>query len=155
MKKATMISVAVMAAGLALSAQAKDQQPVGKLGGVQGNISIGGNGFVSKAGAGTPVVDGNTVLVSTNGRASVVFNNGCTVTLEGGQHFTVDSKQSCAVLQASAKQMFSPYRVAQVGGGGVGGGGAGAGIGTGIAITAGMAAGFALIENNDEVTSPR
>ncbi|WP_418321145.1 hypothetical protein [Piscinibacter sakaiensis] len=99
--------------------------------------------------------------MSTDGRVTVEFKDGCSVPLSGGQHMVVDTKLSCGQQQAAVQQMFKPYRVAQPGapvGGGTGGG-AGGGLGggalTGAAIVGGLAVGFSLIENNDEVTSPR
>ncbi len=141
-------------AGMAFAANAA-QDSVGYLSVVKGNVSIGGQGFAAKAAHGTRLVDGNTVMVPTSGRAMVVLNNGCSVDLVGSQHFTVDSKLPCAQLQASVKQMFDTHRVAQAGiGGGVGGDSRGPSAGAvigGIAVISVIA--FAVVEN-DEKTSP-
>ena len=133
------IAALALIAGVAGASFAAGAPEVGYLSVSKGTISVGGQGFASKAAHGMRLVDGNTVMVPTNGRASVVLNNGCTVDLAGSQHFTVNSALPCAQLQASVSQMFDTHRVAQAGvSGGVGGtlgGFTGLGIGLGVAAT--------------------
>lgn len=151
------IAALALMAGVAFAASAA-QDSVGYLSVIKGNISIGGQGFATKAAHGTPLVDGSTVMVPTNGRATVVLNNGCHVDLTGSQHFTVNSKLPCSQLQASVTQMFDAHRVAQAPVGGSGsllGGGLGAGATTGAVIgVVGIVSvvAFAAVKN-DEVTS--
>lgn len=169
MKKIALIA---LMAGTAMAANAKDS--LGTLSNVKGNISISGAGYVSKAVNGTPLLEGSKVLVSNNAKATVVLANGCSVPLTSGQHLTVTSALTCAQLQASVKELFTPYRVAAVAGtgaagttgtaGAAGAGAAGAGVAGGVAAgatTAAVVGGMAVAAgvaaaavNQDEVTSP-
>lgn len=141
-------------AALSLGATAKES-PVGSITHVDGNVSVGGLGFVSKAARGATLVDGNVVMVSSGAKATVKLNDGCTIWLKAGQHLTLNSKMTCYEHQASVAQMFSPYSVAQVGGTVSGGGAAGGAGGLGVvAVMAGVSViAFAAVEN-DEKTSP-
>ena len=150
---ATCVAVGLMA-GVTIGANAKEAA-AGSLSFVQGNVTVGGNGFVAKAASGTELVNGSVVTVSSNGRATVKLNQGCNIILSGGQHLTVDAKASCDQLQASVQQLFSPYQVAQGSGTlAVGGGGAGGGAGLGVvgAMAGASVVGFAAVKN-DEKTS--
>lgn len=148
------IAALALIAGVAgASFAAGTPESVGYLSVAKGTISVGGQGFATKAAHGMRLVDGNTVMVPTNGRASVVLNNGCTVDLTGSQHFTVNSALPCAQLQASVSQMFDTHRVAQAGvSGGLGAGGAAgaAGLGVGLGVAAGIIAIGAIDVNNTE-----
>ena len=89
------------------------EAPVGQLGNVTGNVSIGGSNFINKAKTGTPLYAGNTVLVASNAKATIVMADGCTIQLAPAQHLRVTPGLKCSQLQASVKQLFSPYQVAQ------------------------------------------
>lgn len=147
------IAFAVLAC-CALGAQAAS--PVGTLDNVVGTVSVGGQGFVAQAKNGMPLVEGSTVLVSSKGMATVALANGCSVSLMGSQHFTVNSKLSCEQSIASVKSLAATSRLAQAPvGTGTGGaaGGAGAG-GAGFGAALGPIAGFtafgigAVVANN-------
>ena len=103
--------VFALAAFCALGASAQDK--VGTLENVTGAVSVGGKGFVSKAVNGTPLADGNTVLVPSNGKATVVLAKGCSVSLQGSQHLTVNSALSCEQAIASIRHMAAPVQLAQ------------------------------------------
>ena len=89
------------------------ESKVGTLENVSGAVSVGGKGFVSKAVNGTPLADGNTVLVPSNGKATVVLAKGCSVSLQGSQHLTVNSALSCEQAIASIRHMAAPVQLAQ------------------------------------------
>ena len=89
------------------------EAPIGQLGTVTGNVSIGGHNFITKATTGTPLYAGNTVLVASNAKATIVMTNGCTIQLAPAQHLRVVPGLQCKQLQASVKQLFSAYQVAQ------------------------------------------
>ncbi|MCB1980374.1 MAG: hypothetical protein M9919_04990 [Burkholderiaceae bacterium] len=95
----------------ALGAQAATS--VGTLDNVVGNVSVGGQGVVAQAKNGMPLADGSTVLVSSKGMATVAMANGCTISLMGSQHFTVNSKLSCEQSIASIKSLAATTRLAQ------------------------------------------
>lgn len=101
---------AVLASASVVNAK---EAPVGQLGSVTGNVSIGGNNFINKATTGTPLYAGNTVLVASNAQATIVMADGCTIQLAPAQHLRVVPGLKCSQLQASVKQLFSPYQVAQ------------------------------------------
>ena len=110
MKK--ILALSALGAMLVAPAMAKDE-PIGQLVSLSGNVSVGGSNFVSKANIGTQLHEGNTVLVSSNGKATVALNNGCTIELSASQHLRVTQGLKCAQLQASVKQLSAPYQVAQ------------------------------------------
>lgn len=101
---------AVLASASVVNAK---EAPVGQLGSVTGNVSIGGSNFINKATTGTPLYAGNTVLVASNAKATIVMADGCTIQLAPAQHLRVTPGLKCSQLQASVKQLFSPYQVAQ------------------------------------------
>jgi hypothetical protein len=101
---------AVLASASVVNAK---EAPVGQLGSVTGNVSIGGSNFINKATTGTPLYAGNTVLVASNAQATIVMADGCTIQLAPAQHLRVVPGLKCNQLQASVKQLFSPYQVAQ------------------------------------------
>lgn len=152
------IALFAMAATCAVAAHA-NPAAAGKLTQVEGTVSISGAKGVARAASGTPVQDGASILVSSDGKASLVLNNGCVVLLNGSQHLKVDAKMACDEVQAAVKQLFPAYKVAQAG---IGAGttsttgtgtavGAGAGVGAtavGVstaAIVAGVVIGAAVI----------
>lgn len=167
------IALFAMAATCAVAAHA-NPAAAGKLTQVEGTVSISGAKGVARAASGTPVQDGASILVSSDGKASLVLNNGCVVLLNGSQHLKVDSKMACDEVQAAVKQLFPAYKVAQAG---IGAGagttsttgagtavGAGAGVGTtavGVstaAIVGGVVIGAAVINEavkDDTPVSPR
>lgn len=145
MKSVTLIA---LLAGATVTAHANE--PVGVLKNVSGTISVSGQKFMTRASEGTPVANGSSVLVASNGKATLVLNNGCTIPLAASQHVVVDAKLPCQQIQASVKQLFPAYQVAQANvSAGVPGAGTGAGTtgaaagatGAGAGATAGAAAG--------------
>lgn len=115
----------VVLACCAFGAQAASN--VGTVDNVVGSVSVGGQGVVAQAKNGMPLADGSTVLVANKGKATVLLANGCSVSLLGSQHFTVNSKLNCEQSIASVKSLASTTRLAQAGlGTGVPAGGAGA-----------------------------
>jgi hypothetical protein len=89
------------------------QDAVGSLQGVSGAVSISGKNVVSRVSSGTPVTEGASILVSSSGKATLVLNNGCSVTLGANQHLNVSANMSCAQVSASVKHLFPAYQVAQ------------------------------------------
>jgi hypothetical protein len=87
--------------------------PLGQISSVTGNVTIGGTDFMNKATTGTPLYAGNTVLVASNAKATIIMANGCTIQLAPAQHLRIASGLKCSQLQASVKQLFNPYQVAQ------------------------------------------
>jgi len=150
------IAFAVLAC-CAFGAQAAPN--AGTLENVVGTVSVGGQGFVAQAKSGMALAEGSTVLVSSKGMATVALANGCTVSLMGSQHFTVNSKLSCEQSIASVKSLAATTRLAQapVGTGTTGGtGGAGAGFGGagGFGAAAGFGAfGLGAIAANNSVNN--
>lgn len=89
------------------------QDVIGSLQGVSGAVSISGKNVVSRVSSGTPVTEGASILVSSSGKATLVLNNGCSVTLGANQHLNVSANMSCAQVSASVKHLFPAYQVAQ------------------------------------------
>ena len=153
------LAIAVLAC-CAFGAQAASS--VGTLDNVVGNVSVGGQGFVAHAKNGMPLAEGSTVLVATKAKATVVLANGCTVSLLGSQHYTVNSKLSCEQSIASVSSLAATTRLAQAplgtgtsgvpGAGGAGAAGAGAGFGIGAGAAGFVAFGVGLAVANNDVS---
>lgn len=139
MKKA-LFAIAGLAGVVALAHAA---EPLGTLNDVSGVVSVSGSGLVSRAKDGTPVYAGSSVLVASNGKATLMLNNGCTIRMAASQHLVVDAKLPCDQMQASVKQLFPAYRVAQAGIASGLPGAAGSGAGAGAAGTGAASAGAA------------
>ena len=151
------IAFAVLAC-CAFGAQAATN--VGTIDNVIGTVSVGGQGVVAQAKNGMPLFEGSTVLVSSKGKATVVLANGCSVSLLGSQHLTVDSKLSCEQSIASVNSLAATTRLAQApvgtvapaAGGAVAAGGTGLGVvGVGgILVGAGVLGTAMLVENSNQ-----
>lgn len=105
------ITLAIAIASTAFAAQA--QKPIGMLQDVSGTVSVSGKSVVSRAVSGTPINDGSSILVSSSGKATLVLQNGCSISLGANQHLTVDAKTPCELVTASVKHLFPAYKVAQ------------------------------------------
>lgn len=112
MKHSLALAILCTLLASATAIQAKELR-VGQLGQVSGNVTVGGSNFMNKATSGTPLYAGNTVLVASNAKATIVMADGCTIQLAPAQHLRVAAGLKCSQLQASVKQLFSPYQVAQ------------------------------------------
>ena len=111
--KHTLALTALCTAFASASVVNAKEAPLGQLTTVTGNVSVGGSNFINKAKSGTPLFAGNTVLVASNAKATIVMADGCTIQLAPAQHLRVTPGIKCSQLQASVKQLFSPYQVAQ------------------------------------------
>lgn len=105
------LALTALLAGSAAAVHAAE--PIGVLEKVSGTVSVGGQGFVVRATEGTPIANGSSILVASNGRAVLALRSGCSIALAPSQHLTVNAKLPCEQLQASVKQLFTAYRVAQ------------------------------------------
>lgn len=108
MKKLALL-VALASGAFTVSAQ----DAIGVLQGVSGTVSLSGKNVVSRATTGTPVYDGSAILVSSSGKATLVLNSGCSVSLGANQHLSVSAKLPCEQMTASVKHLFPAYQVAQ------------------------------------------
>lgn len=109
MKKAACIALGL---GFALAASAAEPA-VGSIQDVKGAVTVSSTQAVKRAANGTPVVEGASILVASDASATLVLNNGCVIGLKGSQHLTVSTGLKCEQLQASAKQLFPAYQLAQ------------------------------------------
>ena len=105
------IALLVALASSAFAAQA--QQIIGTLQDVSGAVSVSGKSVVSRAVNGTPITDGASILISSSGKATLVLQAGCAVTLGANQYLTVSAKMPCEQMTASVKHLFPAYKVAQ------------------------------------------
>lgn len=101
---------------MALASVAHAAESIGTLKSVSGIISISSKNAMSRAVEGTSVDDGSAILVASDAQATLVLASGCSVPLTASQYLVVDSTLPCNQLQASVKQLFPAYRVAQAGG---------------------------------------
>ena len=92
------------------------QSKVGTIENVSGAVTVGGTGIVSKAVDGMPLVNGNTILVPSDGEATVVLDNGCSFRLQSSQHLVVNSDRTCKEIIASVRSTAAPVGSAGVGG---------------------------------------
>jgi hypothetical protein len=108
------LALTAMCALLAAAGTATAQEtPVGQIVAITGNVSVGGSSFISKATVGTSLHAGNTVLVSSNGKATITVGQGCVIQLGASQHLRITPGLKCEQQQASVKQLFAAYQVAQ------------------------------------------
>lgn len=117
MKQLTFLA---LASSLAFAAVAQDG--AGVIDGVKGAVTVSSAKAVQRAVDGMAVPDGASILVPSDGAATLLLNNGCVVSMQGSQHLKVNAKLKCEEVQASVKQLFPAYKVAQapLGGGLVG-----------------------------------
>lgn len=119
--------VALSAAAFAANAA----ESMGTLGKVEGAVTLGGSGLVTAARQGATLKAGDTITVSSTGKATVMLKDGCVVPLRGSQYLRLDATLTCSQLFASVVQLNNPYRQAAEGGTGslIGGGTAAGGAG--------------------------
>lgn len=145
-----MKKLALLALGVGAAFAASAQGTVGTVQDVKGSITVASQKAVKRATSGMAVADGASILVASDGAGTLVLNNGCVVALKGSQHVTVNAALKCTEQQASVKDLFQAYKVAQapVGGGlvapGATAGAAGAGSAGFAAASGGMVAGAAV-----------
>lgn len=96
------------------NAQIKEA-PLGQIVAITGSVSVGVNNHISQASVGTTLYAGTKVLVSSHGKASLLIGKDCLVKLGASQYLSITSGMPCAQQQASVKQFFAPYQVAQTG----------------------------------------
>lgn len=108
MKKLALL-VALASGAFTVSAQ----DAIGVLQGVSGTVSLSGKNVVSRVTSGAAVYEGSAILVSSSGKATLVLNSGCTVSLGANQHLSVNAKVPCGQMSASVKHLFPAYQVAQ------------------------------------------
>jgi len=114
------LTILALASSLAFAAMAQDG--AGVIDGVKGAVTVSSAKAVQRAVDGMAVPDGASILVPSDGAATLLLNNGCVVSMQGSQHLKVNAKLKCEEVQASVKQLFPAYKVAQapLGGGLVG-----------------------------------
>lgn len=106
--------LACVALGLGFVVAAGAAEPaVGTIEDVQGAVTVASTQAVKRAASGMPVTNGTSILVASDGGATLVLNSGCVIGLAANQHVTVNSGLKCKELQASVKQLFPAYKVAQ------------------------------------------
>lgn len=117
-----MKQLAILALASTLAFAASAQERAGVIDGVKGAVTVSSAKAIKRAVNGMAVPDGASILVPSDGAATVLLGSGCVVSLQGSQHLRVDAKLKCDQLQASVKQLFPAYQLAQapLGGGIVG-----------------------------------
>ncbi len=115
MTKATLMAALALVSMAATSAvHAADA--VGTLSAVSGPVMVtGADKVVVRAKAGMPLTPGASVVVSSQGKATVSLNNGCVIPLQPSQHLVVNAQLKCAEVQASVKNLLPAYKSAQTG----------------------------------------
>ncbi len=92
MRRATWLGSALVGLLLACSAT-----KAATLTGIDGAVLVNhGGGFTSAHGT-TPLSTGDTVIANPGGRAKVVYDDNCTVSVEPGSVVTVADKSPCSV----------------------------------------------------------
>lgn len=100
------LALFALAAGFALAAAAQEKQvEVGTLNDVSGAVTVSSQQAAKRVASGTRVVDGASILVASEGKATLVMDNGCRIDLKGGQFLKVDAKEECKALLALVKQL--------------------------------------------------
>lgn len=150
------LALFALAAGFALAAAAQEKQvEVGTLNDVSGAVTVSSQQAAKRVASGTRVVDGASILVASEGKATLVMDNGCRIDLKGGQFLKVDAKEECKALLALVKQLAPVAPVTGVAAAPAGVAGAGtttvAGLGTAntaAVISAAVIGGVALLSSS-------
>ena len=88
---------------LARSSVLQTESTVGNLESVACTVTVNSKRMVSKGIDGLKFFDGDIVSVASVGKTTLVFDNGCSITLERNQQLEVDSGKRCELLIASVK----------------------------------------------------
>lgn len=78
------------------------QQTVAKLKQVNGNVLVSGQTGLATGSEAQPLANGVRIITTANSTVTVVFDNGCEVTLKENQRLDVESDKPCAALIAQA-----------------------------------------------------
>lgn len=114
MTKATLMAALALVSMATSAVHAADA--VGTLSAVSGPVMVtGADKVVVRAKAGMPLTQGASVVVSSQGKATVSLNNGCVIPLQPSQHLVVNAQIKCAEVQASIKNLLPAYKSAQTG----------------------------------------
>lgn len=121
MKRAAIL---LLAASATLSVWAQNPQAtpkvVGKLTDVQGLVTVSTGDQLTSAVNGGPLSVGNRIVTTGSGGATLVFNDGCKITMKVNQSLVIKEGADCAALLASVGPVGAPVAtpvVAAVGGG--------------------------------------
>lgn len=88
------ISVALLAAGTAMSVWAQAPKVVGKFANVTGLVTVSSGGALANAANGASFAVGSRVF-ATAGGATLKFDNGCELTIQANESVTVDENNQC------------------------------------------------------------
>ncbi|MFP8781193.1 hypothetical protein [Hydrogenophaga sp. RWCD_12] len=108
MKTSLVALVVASAASIAVAQQA----PYAVIKSVEGLVTVTSNNQLTNASANMPLQQGAEVLSTSNGKATIQFASGCTVTIQGGQ--------SLPVSEAACTQFLAANPGAGAGAGGAG-----------------------------------
>ena len=119
MRSTFVLATTLLAASLAF---AQSGATVAELKDVQGQVLVGEGDVSSSATDGLRVAKNATITTTARAGVTVVFDNGCRVTLQESQRLVVDSGTPCAALIASVTSAVPAALGAAAGGAAVAGG---------------------------------
>lgn len=96
--KKILLAFLVSSAGLPAMAQ---QGPYATINAVEGLVTVTSGNELSNATSGMTLPRGAQVLSTSSGKATIVFANGCSATVQPGQTLLID-EAACAVFVAQA-----------------------------------------------------
>jgi hypothetical protein len=91
-----LIAAATLALVLAPCAAQAGDATVARLVGISGNVLVSNDFNIASAGERLRLVPGARVLVTANSSATVEFDDGCRVRLQGGERFEIRGTPACA-----------------------------------------------------------
>jgi hypothetical protein len=104
--KITFFALLLASAAGAAWAQ-KAPEPYATIKGVEGLVTVTTDNQLSNALRGTDLAKGAQVMATATGRVTIVFSNGCRVTLEPGQSLLVD-EEACSAFLAQNTPAVGP-----------------------------------------------
>jgi len=102
-RKILTLTAALVLCGSALAQAPASPPVVGRVGTVQGLVTMSTGNVISSVTPGSPIFEGSRLVTGSTGSASLSLNNGCEMNLAPNQSFTVDTSKGCdkAVALAS------------------------------------------------------
>lgn len=136
---------ALLFAVSAVLAQTPAGERVATLRVIEGNVLLSDATGLSSGEDAAPLLKGSRVITTANSQATVVYRDGCEVTLKANQRLEIDVDRPCKERIAQAQSIFlEPAGMALAAGGAAAGGGAAAAVlGGALAGTTGIVAGVA------------
>jgi hypothetical protein len=102
------VGAIVIAASAMSQVQTPEPKRVGRVGEVEGLVTVSDGNNVSNVVKDSPVIEHTRYVTSSTGSAVLKMNNGCTVNLRPSQSLTIDPAKDCEELIAAIESLSNP-----------------------------------------------